>query len=281
VARAPAIRRRGSPGRRSAVEATGGPPAGLARPVSARPRGLGHWRGASLVGCGCVVAGRAVPRAPSVARPIRQLLSVRVGGGWGPLRGSWLPRGSEGTHRGPPPAFGREVPPRRGRRGSMGLIAPVFAPVLRAGPGTSPPTVPRCRLTAGDTVRHGPRSRPAPKCGWPDQVPAKSCRVRPREPGACQGALRMAAVTVIGTAGRPRTDGGRRGCPVPRPQDRSERRGSQLLGPGPPAPRTGYRASPPTHHPPTQGATGGQPPATRTHAQPPGTPQPKAPPRAG
>ncbi|GES32057.1 hypothetical protein San01_45440 [Streptomyces angustmyceticus] len=47
--------------------------------------------------------------------------------------------------------------PRRGRICYVELVAPAFAPVLRAGPGTSPPTYARCRLRPGGTVPHRPR----------------------------------------------------------------------------------------------------------------------------
>ncbi len=100
----------------------------------------------SGLSAGGVVAGRAVPRAPAWrGRSVNGLQGGRWGLGFCGLRGCrGGRRGRTGTR------------PRRGRRGYVRLIAPAFAPVLRAGTGTSPPTVQRCRLPAGDTVRYGP-----------------------------------------------------------------------------------------------------------------------------
>ncbi|BCK69255.1 hypothetical protein Srufu_032080 [Streptomyces libani subsp. rufus] len=63
---------------------------------------------------------------------------VRVAVGCGRCAyGLWVV-GSEGTPGNPPPASGREVPPRRGRRGSQRLEAPLFAP----GPAGGSPDIP-------------------------------------------------------------------------------------------------------------------------------------------
>ena len=132
--------------------------------------GVRGWRARWAVGWCLGCAGRGGRAGGGLAPSVRCVARVRVAGcaarfvasvrpvGAGGFRGSWLPRGPEGTHRGPPPAFGREVPPRRGRIWSMGLRTPACAPVLRAVPGTSPPAYVRSRLRPGGAVRHRPHA---------------------------------------------------------------------------------------------------------------------------
>ncbi len=116
-------------------------------------------------GCGCGWA-RSSPRPCFVA--VRRLVRRRCG--W--RRCGWRRCGLCGCRGGRRGRTGTR--PRRGRRGYERLSAPAFAPVLRAGPGTSPPTVPRCRLPDGGTAPYSP-ARPAPKLRGV------------AGPGACQG----------------------------------------------------------------------------------------------
>ncbi len=190
------------------------------------------------------------PHPPHRGRGLRLwLVPVRVCRGLGPFRLRGVGGGPEGTPGNPPPAFGREVPPRRGRRGSRRFFTPLFAP----GPAGGSPDIPSDRRTyAAVPPYRSPSSTPY---GTPWQGPGHSTRRL--------GTTEVGAVTDGVTGRQPATLNGWRGCTGARPQDWSERRGNQLHVAASPAPRTGTGASPPTPAATTHPAKP-QPPPTRT-----------------
>jgi len=204
-----------------------------------------------------------------------------VAGWWGP--GCCRSGGCRGGRRGrtgtlPQPSAGR-CPTAR-----AALVRGTESPGVRSGSAGGSryipsalrplPTAARCHRPSPIHASAPAKPRPQgarpdddcagrPETGAPDQFPAK---------GRAFG-----AVTVLGTAGKTPTRGGRRGCPVPRPQDRSGRRADLSHVPDAPAPRTGYRASPPTHHPRRLGETApatGNPHQEHTAKRPRARPQP-------
>ncbi len=90
--------------------------------------------------------------------------------------------GPEGTPGTPPPAFGREVPPRRGRIWYVRWVAPAFAPVLRAG--YSIPWTRAARAEDGvPGVPSGPRGNHRPRKGAsPTTQPADTAARRNNAP---------------------------------------------------------------------------------------------------
>ncbi len=158
--------------------------------------------------------------------------------------------------------------PRRGRRGSRRLGAPLFAP----GPAGGSPDIPSDRRTcAADPPYQSPSPTP---CATPWQGPGYAARRL--------GTAEVGAVTDGVTGPQPATLNGWRGCTGARPQDWSERRGTQSHVAASPAPMgappgrrlgEGTGASPPTPAATTDPVTP-QPPRSRTANTHPTRPKP-------